>query len=134
MCQEAVKLVFLPLPARLLAGCRQQARHLACKPVAVWSRPQQDRDNDFVKPSYIPTPYQAPVNPGREGAPLYAPSMPEFSPGERPDQSPELPAGPKMPERRPDPIPASRPKEKPPGGAPERREAPAPKESEAPKP
>jgi hypothetical protein len=60
--------------------------------------------------------------------------MPEFSPAERPEQAPELPSGPKMPERRPDPIPASRPKERPPGADPDRREAPPAKETEAPKP
>jgi hypothetical protein len=61
------------------------ARQLACRPLAVWSRPQQDRDNDFVKPSYIPTPYQAPAAPSREGghtrpSPLHAPQPPAHTP------------------------------------------------------
>lgn len=77
--------------------------------VAIWTRPTPDRDADFVKPSYLPTPGTTPLyQPGRreEGTPLYAPQPSEFRPAELPDRAKELPAGPKMPERRPDPIPA----------------------------
>lgn len=107
------------------------ARRLCVAPVAVWTRPgQQDRDSDFVKPSYVPTPITQPsINPGREQT-VYTPSAPEFRPAELPDRAKEMPSGPKMPERRPDPIPAGNPKEKPgEGGAPDKREAP-PKPSE----
>lgn len=86
-----------------------------------------DRDQDFIKPSYVPQPSQTPeMQPyrQREEGPLYAPSAPEFTPAERPDNTPEMPAGPKMPERGPDPIPAGNPKEKPGTGEPEKREAP----------
>ncbi|GAX84843.1 hypothetical protein CEUSTIGMA_g12264.t1 [Chlamydomonas eustigma] len=101
---------------------------------SIWTRPTPDRDADFVKPAYIPS--QPVWQPSRreEGTPLYAPP-PEFRPAELPDKPTEMPAGPKMPERRPDPIPAGNPKEKPSEGQPERREAPpaTPKESAPPR-
>eukprot|EP00195_Chlamydomonas_chlamydogama_P004121 CAMPEP_0202920020 /NCGR_PEP_ID=MMETSP1392-20130828/76640_1 /ASSEMBLY_ACC=CAM_ASM_000868 /TAXON_ID=225041 /ORGANISM="Chlamydomonas chlamydogama, Strain SAG 11-48b" /LENGTH=101 /DNA_ID=CAMNT_0049613497 /DNA_START=245 /DNA_END=550 /DNA_ORIENTATION=+ len=101
--------------------------------MAIWTRPTPDRDADFVKPSYIPSPTTTPLyQPGRreEDRPLYTPAAPEFKPAELPEKAKELPSGPKMPERRPDPIPAGNPKEKPPAGDPERREAPPAKPKE----
>jgi len=101
------------------------------KPVGVWTRPTPDKDDDFIKPSYVPTRPQEPfIQPyRREDQPLYSPSGPEFSPSELPEKQKEMPAGPKMPERGPDPIPAGNPKEKPPGEQEqqEKREAPPPK-------
>ena len=38
---------------------------------------------------------------------MYSPP-PEFRPSELPDKTKEMPAGPRMPERRPDPIPAGK--------------------------
>lgn len=109
-----------------------QGRARPCRPVAVWTRPTPDRDQDFVKPSYIPGPLTQPsINPGREQT-IYMPSStPEFRPAELPDKAKELPSAPKMPERRPDPIPAGNPKEKPGEGAPDTREAPPSKDKEA---
>ena len=99
---------------------------------AVWTRPSPNKDEEFIRPSYVPSPSQQPwVTPRREeSGPLYTPP-PEFKPAELPDQYKEMPSGPKMPERRPDPIPASKPKEKPPAET--EKEAPPPKEKEAPK-
>ncbi len=77
----------------------------AQRPSAVWTRPTPDRDTDWVKPSYIPTPV-APDFPSRTDRPIYAPVTPEFRPAELPETPKEMPTGPKMPERRPDDIPA----------------------------
>lgn len=74
---------------------------------------------------------QPSITPGREQGPLYAPTTPEFRPAELPEQTKELPSGPKLPERRPDDIPAGNPKEKPSEGAPDKREAPPTKERES---
>ncbi|GBF92835.1 hypothetical protein Rsub_05454 [Raphidocelis subcapitata] len=98
-------------------------RHVA----RVWTRPTPDRDENWVRPSYVPQPQQQPmIQPREEPRPLYTPSTPEFKPAELPDKQSEMPEGPKMPERRPDPIPAGNPKERPNegGGKEERREAP----------
>eukprot|EP00798_Chlamydomonas_sp_ICE-L_P009991 gene9991-7872_t len=88
-------------------------------PVATWSRPSPSRDEEWIKPSYIPGPSTTPMYEPRrnndEARPLYNPT-PEFRPAELPDRNKEMPEGPKMPERRPDPIPAGNPKEKPGGG------------------
>lgn len=54
------------------------------RPVAVWTRPTPDRDADFIKPSYIPTPIQPSITPGRQDSPIYAPVTPEFRPAELP--------------------------------------------------
>lgn len=99
--------------------------------VATWTRPTPDRDENWTKPSYVPTPGQSPViTPYRgDDQPLYTPSAPEFKPAEMPEQQKEMPKGPSMPERRPDPIPAGNPKEKPPAGEPQTEAPPAtPKE------
>lgn len=65
---------------------------------AVWTRPTPDRNEDWVKPSYIPPPQQAPVIlPREEPRPLYAPAAPEFRPAETPDKQSEMPEAPKMP-------------------------------------
>ncbi|KAF5842904.1 hypothetical protein DUNSADRAFT_3931 [Dunaliella salina] len=123
-------------------GCGAARRHcnVQCAagrqtqaPRAMWTRPTPGRDEDFVKPSYIPRPSTQPIiQPNRrEDQPLYSPAGPEFRPAERPEQPAELPEQPKMPERRPDPIPAGNPKKK--EAPPKRegeREAPPPKESE----
>jgi hypothetical protein len=70
------------------------ARHVA----AVWTRPTPDRNEDWVKPSYIPSPQQQPIfQPREEPRPLYTPSAPEFRPAEMPDKEKEMPEGPKMP-------------------------------------
>lgn len=97
----------------------------------MWTRPTPDRDADWIKPSYVPQPVQPSITPGREQGPLYAPTTPEFRPAELPEQTKELPSGPKLPERRPDDIPAGNPKEKPSEGAPDKREAPPTKERES---
>ncbi|KAF6263082.1 hypothetical protein COO60DRAFT_1699007 [Scenedesmus sp. NREL 46B-D3] len=114
-------------PAPALQRLAQQLR---CPPAAVWTRPTPDRDEDFTRPSYVPTPGGSPVvQPYRDDQPLYTPSVPEFKPAELPEQQKEMPKGPTMPERRPDPIPAGNPKEKPPAGEPQKEEPPAaPKE------
>jgi hypothetical protein len=63
----------------------------------VWTRPTPDRDETWVRPSYIPNPQQQPViQPREEPRPLYAPA-PEFKPAETPDKQKEMPEGPKMP-------------------------------------
>eukprot|EP00877_Chromochloris_zofingiensis_P005598 jgi/Chrzof1/15039/Cz09g24260.t1 len=86
------------------------------KVVATWTPPRPDKDADFIKPSYVPSPQEPFIQPYRtDPQPLYAPSAPEFAPPDTPDQNREMPEAPKMPERRPDPIPAGNPKEKPPG-------------------
>lgn len=90
-------------------ACSTSATCCRASPRATWSRPQVDRDNDFIKPSFVPKPFTTPLyQPDREeGKPLYSPppEMPRRQ-SEVPDKSKELPEGPKMPERRPDPIPA----------------------------
>ncbi|KIY98659.1 hypothetical protein MNEG_9303 [Monoraphidium neglectum] len=103
----------------------QAARRGARTLCRVWTRPTPDRNEDWVKPSYIPQPQQQPgFAPREEPRPLYSPA-PEFRPAEAPDKQTEMPEGPKMPERRPDPIPAGNPKEKPSeGGGDQKREAP----------
>lgn len=122
------------------AGCapRTARAHApsAVRVVAIWTRPTPDRNEDWVKPSYLPRPMEQPaIQPSRrEAEPLYAPT-PEFRPAELPEQgNKELPAGPKMPERRPDPIPAGNPKkERPPGRGEEdesRKEEPPAKKGE----
>ena len=80
-------------------------------PRATWTRPVPDRDADFVKPARVPS--QPVWQPARreEDRPLYSPP-PEFRPSELPDKTKEMPAGPRMPERRPDPIPAGESKER----------------------
>uniref|UniRef100_A0A7S3RAH3 Uncharacterized protein n=1 Tax=Dunaliella tertiolecta TaxID=3047 RepID=A0A7S3RAH3_DUNTE len=121
-------------------AARRPPRNVLCAagrqtqaPRSMWTRPTPGRDEDFVKPSYIPRPSTQPmIQPSRrEEQPLYSPAGPEFRPAERPEQPKELPEQPKMPERRPDPIPAGNPKKK---EAPPRREgereAPPPKETE----
>jgi hypothetical protein len=110
---------------------KSPAAHPRLGPVAVWTRPTPDKNEDWTKPSYIPTPGQSPVVQPyrRDDQPLYTPSAPEFTPAERPEQAPEMPKGPNMPERRPDPIPAGTPKERPPTGEPAKEAPPeAPKE------
>ncbi|PNH04880.1 hypothetical protein TSOC_008908 [Tetrabaena socialis] len=102
----------------------------AVRPTAVWTRPTPDRDQEWIKPSYVPQPLQPSINPGRE-SPIYAPVTPEFRPAELPETPKELPNSPKLPERRPDDIPAGNPKEKPP--PPDKREAPPSKEKETPR-
>jgi hypothetical protein len=67
---------------------------------ATWSRPTPDRNEQWVKPSYIPAPNQAPViQPREEPRPLYSPA-PEFKPAENPDKQKEMPEAPKMPGER----------------------------------
>lgn len=94
------------------SGCRAAFR---ATPRATWSRPQVDRDSDFIKPSFVPKPFTTPLyQPDREeGKPLYSPppEMPRKQ-SEVPDKGKELPEGPKMPERRPDPIPAGERRER----------------------
>lgn len=101
----------------------------------MWTRPgQEGRDNDWIKPSYVPQPSPGfvPARPEREG---YTPSAPEWGrQAEVPEKASEMPEGPLMPERRPEPIPAGNPKEKPKKDDDEKREKPAPKEKEAPAP
>uniref|UniRef100_A0A7R9Z5H1 Uncharacterized protein n=1 Tax=Chlamydomonas euryale TaxID=1486919 RepID=A0A7R9Z5H1_9CHLO len=107
-------------------------------PSAVWSRPEQDRDNDFVKPSYVPKPFTTPIyqpERGDEAKPLYKPPPSEFRPSEKPERgNKELADPPKMPDRPRDPIPAGPAKEKPgkKGGAPEREAPPSESPSESP--
>lgn len=102
---------------------------------SMWTRPgQEGRDSDWIKPSYVPQPSPGfvPARPEREG---YTPSAPEWGrQAELPEKAKEMPAGPLMPERRPEPIPAGNPKEKPRKEDDDKREAPAPKEKEAPSP
>eukprot|EP00955_Chlamydomonas_euryale_P054662 355908-Chlamydomonas_euryale.AAC.5 len=46
----------------------------------------QDRDNDFVKPSYVPKPFTTPIyqpERGDEAKPLYKPPPSEFRPSEK---------------------------------------------------
>ncbi|KAI8471405.1 MAG: hypothetical protein J3K34DRAFT_417573 [Monoraphidium minutum] len=96
-------------------------RHVA----RVWTRPTPDRNEEWIKPSYMPKPQQPSILPREEPRPLYSPAAPEFRPAEMPDKQSEMPEGPKMPERRPDPIPAGNPKERPSeGGGDDKREAP----------
>lgn len=83
-----------PLPPAAAPPARRGARH-ACR---VWTRPTPDRNEDWVKPSYIPAPQQQPlIQPREEPRPLYSPSAPEFKPAEMPDKQSEMPEGPKMP-------------------------------------
>jgi len=71
-----------------------RASHVA----AVWTRPTPDRNEDWIKPSYVPKPQQQPmIQPREEPRPLYSPSAPEFRPAEMPDKQGEMPEGPKMP-------------------------------------
>lgn len=73
---------------------QQRAAHVCC----VWTRPTPDRNEDWVKPSYVPQPQQQPlIQPREEPRPLYSPSAPEFRPAELPDKQTEMPEGPKMP-------------------------------------
>ncbi|PNW82094.1 hypothetical protein CHLRE_06g273550v5 [Chlamydomonas reinhardtii] len=114
------------------AQSRQAVVASAVRPVAVWTRPTPDRDADFIKPSYIPTPIQPSITPGRQDSPIYAPVTPEFRPAELPETPKELPNAPRLPERRPDDIPAGNPKEKPgQQGTPDQREAPPSKDRES---
>lgn len=85
--------------AILCSAGRQTARQPNPAPVATWSRPTPDRNEEWTKPSYIPQPGQSPVvQPSRrDDQPLYAPSAPEFTPAERPEQGPEMPKGPTLP-------------------------------------
>lgn len=104
-----------------------------------WSRPTPDRDQDWIKPSYVPGPRTQPDFPTfrpDEPRPLYAPAAPEFSPAKERPESPAFSPKemPKMPERPRDPIPAGNPggKERPPGegeseSAPQREEPAAPR-------
>ncbi len=62
-------------------------------PRSVWTRPGAPNE-DWVKPSYVPWPVYEPPQP-RDPQPLYAPA-PEFRPAELPEQTKELPSGPKM--------------------------------------
>jgi hypothetical protein len=67
----------------------------------MWTRPTPDRDESWVKPSYVPPPQQQPIiQPREEPRPLYAPAAPEFRPSEAPDKTTEMPEGPKMPGER----------------------------------
>lgn len=132
------------LPARLRAVTRplstekafgrasgdKRASRSSCR---VWTRPSPDKNDDFIKPSYVPRPSQEPVIQPyrREDAPLYAPTTPEFKPAELPGKPAEMPEAPKMPDRPRDPIPAGNPKEKPQRDDNARREAPPSKEKEA---
>ena len=86
---------------------RTSASNISIPPAkAIWTRPTPDRDADFIKPARVPSqPVWQPSREFNEAGPLYAPP-PEFRPAELPDKAKEMPAGPKMPERRPDPIPA----------------------------
>lgn len=81
-----------------LPGTRSATRQ-RLGPVAVWTRPTPDKNEDWTRPSYIPTPGQSPVVQPyrRDDQPLYTPSTPEFIPAERPEQAPEMPKGPNMP-------------------------------------
>ena len=86
----AIKLM-LPAPA---VG---RSSHVL-KPVGVWTRPTPDKDDDFIKPSYVPTRQEPFIQPyRREDQPLYSPAGPEFNPAELPEKQKEMPAGPKMP-------------------------------------
>jgi hypothetical protein len=78
---------------------QQQAKQLRCPPSAVWTRPTPDKDEDFTRPSYVPTPGGSPVIQPyrRDDQPLYTPSTPEFKPAELPEQQKEMPKGPTMP-------------------------------------
>eukprot|EP00882_Tetradesmus_deserticola_P019587 GHRQ01021092.1.p1 GENE.GHRQ01021092.1~~GHRQ01021092.1.p1 ORF type:complete len:245 (-),score=27.71 GHRQ01021092.1:347-1081(-) len=90
----------LPCPAGRTPtpAAHRLAQQLRCPPAAVWTRPTPDRDEDFTRPSYVPTPGGSPVvQPYREDQPLYAPSAPEFKPAEMPEQQKEMPKGPTMP-------------------------------------
>eukprot|EP00879_Flechtneria_rotunda_P000570 GHRR01000677.1.p1 GENE.GHRR01000677.1~~GHRR01000677.1.p1 ORF type:complete len:132 (+),score=28.49 GHRR01000677.1:283-678(+) len=111
---------------------RQVLGKVQCPPMAVWTRPTPDKDENFTKPAYIPTPSQSPVVQPYWGddRPLYAPTPNEFQQAEAPEQEKEMPKGPNMPERRPDPIPAGNPKEKPPAGEPEKEAPPEPAKKE----
>lgn len=121
-----------PIGSTTTTTCHASLSNLS-SPRMTWSRPDR-RDTDWIKPSYIPAPDVTPLyQPKEDIQPLYAPA-PEFRPVEQPEKTKEMPAGPKMPERRPDPIPAGNPKEKPGDVEGEgRREAPPPKKDEAPK-
>jgi hypothetical protein len=69
-------------------------------PMAVWTRPTPDKDDDFIKPSYVPTrPSSEPVIQPyrRDDQPLYSPVPSEFRPAELPDKAKEMPDAPKMP-------------------------------------
>jgi hypothetical protein len=83
---------------------------------ATWSRPTPDRDQDWVKPSYVPDrrtqPDLQPLFRPEEPRPLYAPAAPEFAPADRPESPAQYEPKegmPKMPERPRDPIPAGNP-------------------------
>lgn len=108
-------------------------RHHQTPTQATWSRPTPDRDQDWIKPSYVPGPRTQPDVPTfrpDEPRPLYAPPAPEFQPAERPESPAFTPKEmPKMPDRPRDPIPAGNPKERPPG---EQESAPAREEPVAP--
>lgn len=79
---------------------QRRSRRSTLHAVAMWTRPTPDRNEDWVKPSYVPQPNQQPIiQPWRqdEGKPLYAPSGPEFAPAELPEKTKEMPEGPTMP-------------------------------------
>lgn len=74
-------------------------RPLRGGPAAVWTRPTPDRDEEFTRPSYVPSPGTTPVITPyrRDDQPLYTPGTPEFKPAELPEQQKEMPKGPSMP-------------------------------------
>jgi hypothetical protein len=89
----------LPAGKTPAPALQQQGKHLRCPPAAVWTRPTPDKDEDFTRPSYVPTPGGSPVIQPfrRDDQPLYTPSAPEFKPAELPEQQKEMPKGPTMP-------------------------------------